>query len=194
METTFGKALDQPYGDGDELDRAGGAACWETVDCVTWGAFDPPIDFPDLQTNDAPAITNAMALRRTISAGCPTLLEPGDDTDDSAADFEEVIPDPFNNADPAGGPACPAPPNATIARRPKNKSRDRTPTWRFTSSPAGATFQCKLDKRPFVACTSPWTGRVKPGKHTFKVRARNANGADATPAVDRFRVLRRRHG
>jgi hypothetical protein len=198
VATTFGKALDQSYSDVNEINRAGGAACWESIDCVTWGNFTPPlVGFPDPQTNNAPAITDAMALRRTISPDCPTLLESGDDTDDSSIDFTEVTPDPFNNADPPGGTACPAPPappSTVITKSPKNRSRDRTPTWRFSSSPGGASFECRLDAKPFAPCTSPFTKRVKRGKHTFKVRARNGNGADATPAIDKFRVLRRRHG
>ncbi len=51
-------------------------------------------------------------------------------------------------------------------------------------------FQCKLDKGKFKTCASPKTYRVlKPGKHSFQVRAVDATGAaDATPAKRSFQI------
>ncbi len=174
-----------------------GAACWGTdqitpIDCVAWGNFTGSVGSP-VGTPTA-TVPDGDAVRRSITPGCPTLLQSADDTDDSATDFALATPAPRNNASPITETPCLAPPkpNTTITRTPRNRSRDRTPTWRFTSPAAGATFQCKLDARPFVACVSPFTRRVKPGRHAFKVRASNANGADLTPAVDKFRILRRR--
>ena len=133
-----------------------------------------------------------MALRRTIDPGCATLLEPSDDHDNSAADFSAVFPFPRpNSVAPAstpapaapGGPAAKArgPASAAPRRRagasPRKKTSDRTPTFRFASSEAGSTFQCKLDGKPFRRCRSPFT--TKPlalGPHTFKVRARDDSG------------------
>ena len=91
---------------------------------------------------------------------CPTLLEAGDDTDDSAADFANVFPAPRPNAVAPSehacaitGPAGGAYPNARRlagagqgghARRrrpqtrlrhiPRRVTRDRTPTFRFSSN------------------------------------------------------------
>ena len=42
-----------------------------------------------------------MALRRSIAPGCPTMLEPGDDTNNSAADFSADHAEP---AQQLGGP------------------------------------------------------------------------------------------
>jgi hypothetical protein len=39
-----------------------------------------------------------MALRRSITAGCATALEPSDDTDNSAADFAVTTPNPRPNS------------------------------------------------------------------------------------------------
>jgi len=59
---------------------------------------------------------------------------------------------------------------------------------RFTSE-AGARFQCKLDRRPYAACASPKTLRLKVGRHVFRVRAVDSAGnADPTPARATIRV------
>ena len=63
--------------------------------------------------------------------------------------------------------------------------------FKFTSTEAGSTFQCKLDRKPFKSCRSPkkYSG-LKPGKHVFKVRAIDAAGnTDSSPAVKKFKVL-----
>ncbi len=80
-------------------------------------------------------------------------------------------------------------PETKITKGPK-KTRKRRPKFKFTSNEAGATFQCKLDKRQYVACASPFkTRKLKPGKHKLQVRAVGSGGTDPTPAVRKFRVL-----
>jgi hypothetical protein len=56
---------------------------------------------------------------------------------------------------------------------------------------AGATFECRLDKRPPAPCVSPISYRVRPGAHTFTVFALSAAGADPTPASFGFKVKRK---
>ena len=56
----------------------------------------------------------------------------------------------------------------------------------FSSPTAGATFQCKVDKGSWKACTSKLkvaTTKLKVGKHTLRVRAVLAGQVDATPSV-----------
>jgi hypothetical protein len=62
--------------------------------------------------------------------------------------------------------------------------------FKFSSNEPGSTFQCKFDKRPFVKCRSSKTfKRLKPGKHTLKVRAVDSSGnVDKSPAIARFTV------
>jgi large repetitive protein len=61
--------------------------------------------------------------------------------------------------------------------------------FKFSSDQAGATFQCKVDKKAFKACTSPFKAKVKNGAHTFTVRAVNAQGvADPTPVEYKWTV------
>jgi len=85
-------------------------------------------------------------------------------------------------------------PETTIVKGPKARSHKRTAKFRFVSSEAGSTFQCKLDKKPFKPCRSPKKyKRLKPGKHVFQVRAIDAAGnRDKTPATRKFRILPRR--
>lgn len=76
----------------------------------------------------------------------------------------------------AGAPA--AKPRVKFRRRPPAKTRDRTPTFRFVSTVAGSTFECKLDRRPLRRCKSPLTlPRLGFDGHTFKVRAVAPGGA-----------------
>jgi hypothetical protein len=84
----------------------------------------------------------------------------------------------------------PAPPDTKITGKPKAKTRDRTPTFRFRATVAGATFQCKLDGAAFKACRSPFTTKpVSFGRHTVKVRARAGGRADPSPAKSSFKVI-----
>ena len=81
-------------------------------------------------------------------------------------------------------------PETTIVKAPR-RTHKRTVKFKFVSSEASSTFQCKLDRRPFKPCRSPKKYKgLKPGKHVFKVRAIDAAGnVDPTPAKKKFRVL-----
>jgi hypothetical protein len=204
-ETEFGVSADTALSAG-KLDPAGGAACWENLDCVSWGNFSGTL----LSSAGTPAavIPDGMALRRTIAPGCATLLEPTDDLDNSAADFSPVFPAPRpNSVAPSehrcaggndGGPGGGAPgpgqkdaPQTTLRRKPSKTTHDRTPTFRFTSNESGSTFQCKFDGKPFRSCRSPFTSRqLALGRHTFKVRARDDSGKlDPSPVSYGFKVF-----
>jgi len=187
-ESRFGIAADAGMPAG-LLDPAGGAVCWESLDCVSWGAFHGAALSPTGSPADPPGIPDEMALRRTIAPGCPTLLEATDDRDDSAADFSDVFPAPRPNsvapsehACSSQGPAAPGypasgspasgggdgpgagggarrRPQTRIRHRPRRVTRDRSPTFRFVSNRRGARFLCKLDRRRVRRCRSPFTAR-----------------------------------
>ncbi len=82
------------------------------------------------------------------------------------------------------------PPNTTITARPPSPTRLKTATFRFTSTQAGSTFQCRHMMGAWTACASgkTYTG-LKPGLHTFRVRAIDpAGNMDPTAAVVTWRV------
>src|SRR5829696_417221 len=89
----------------------------------------------------------------------------------------------------APGPA----PNTRIKRKPPSRTRSNTASFQFTSSAVGVTFECKLDKESFTPCTSPSTYVVHRGRHSFQVRARDADGTvDATPAKHSWKVRKKK--
>lgn len=79
------------------------------------------------------------------------------------------------------------PPKTTLSRRVLKRT---PPVWIFSfgSNEPGSTFECKLDKRPFKKCRSSKTfKRLRPGRHTLKVRAVDLSGnVDKSPAVAHF--------
>ncbi len=208
-EAEFGVSADTALAAGS-LDPNGGAVCWETLDCVSWGSFGGFAGpAPSPTGTPAPAIPAGMALRRTIAPGCATLLESSDDHDNSAADFALVFPAPRPNSVPPSERSCPggggffgggggagsngrkSGPQTTLRRKPGKRTHDRTPTFRFSSSEPGSSFQCKLDGRRFRSCRSPFTSKpLRLGRHVFKVRARDDSGKlDKSPARCRFRIV-----
>jgi len=203
-ETEFGVAADASLPAADRLDPAAGAVCWEEIDCVAWGAFASGLPSPAGADALPAGIPDEMALRRTIAPGCATALEKPDDRDNSATDFAAVFPDPRPNSvapsehacglasGPTGGAGAGGHAPATLLRRkPPRRTRDRTPTFRFASDEAGATFLCLLDRRAYRPCRSPFTTkRLATGRHVFRVRARDRSGLlDPSPASYRFHVL-----
>ncbi len=94
-----------------------------------------------------------------------------------------------------GGGALPTPiaPDTQILSEPIEKTRDRTPTFVFTSTAAGATFECAIDASPFAACMSPFTTAKlsRNDEHLFAVRAAAGGVSDPSPASDAFTVKRR---
>lgn len=91
-------------------------------------------------------------------------------------------------------PPAPAP-QTTISKHPagvvRTRSHTATVVFRFGSDQAGVSFLCKVDAGAFRACPAKLTRRFGVGRHSLRVKARNAAGlTDATPATFRFRVER----
>jgi len=84
------------------------------------------------------------------------------------------------------------PPNTIINARPPASTTSRRATFRFRSTEAGSTFQCRHMNGAWMSCRSPklYTGLTL-GLHTFRVRAIDkALNFDPTPALDRWRIRR----
>jgi hypothetical protein len=102
------------------LGPSAGAVCWPItelpIDCVSWGAFTGNGSLPSSAgspfqgTGTSGAIGDGKAIIRSIGAACPTFLEDGDDTNNSAADFSEATPNPRPNSAGITEVACPMPP------------------------------------------------------------------------------------
>lgn len=174
----------------------GGAVCWREglpPDCVSWGNFPFALPAPGAGTPVLPGgIPDGSSITRSITPGCATLLEDADDTNNSAVDFSQTAPSPRGNATPPTEKECDTDaPQTKIKKRPKNRSDDDSPTFKFKSDEPGSTFRCKLDKKKFKKCRSPKTYHgLDAGSHSFKVKSTDAAGnIDKTPAKDTFKVL-----
>lgn len=135
------------------------------------------------------------------AAGSPTV-------DAGLVDAETGATDVYGDARPQGAandigadelavPAPPAdttPPETTITKGPKRKSKKRKATFAFVSSESGSTFECSLDRGAFEACDSTLKlTKLKRRKHVLAVRAIDAAGnADATPASAKWKVKKKR--
>jgi hypothetical protein len=113
---------------------------------------------------------------------------------------DECVPDcRAPSPPPSPGPPEPEvgdtnPPDTTITDGPKDKTKKKEATFQFASSEPGSSFQCAIDAQALkVPCTSPYTVKVKKGKHTFQVRATDAAGnVDASPAIDSWKVKKKK--
>ena len=89
----------------------------------------------------------------------------------------------------AAVPSDTTPPNTRIVSGPPRNTYKTKAKFRFASSEAQSSFQCKLDKKPWRGCSNPFKRSVKPAKHVFKVRAIDRFGnVDPTPARFGWRV------
>ena len=113
---------------------------------------------------------------------------------DGAHTFEVRATDPAGNVDatPASRSFTvdTAAPNTTIDSGPSGPTNDATPTFAFSSSQAGSTFECRVDAGAWGSCSTPeTTASLADGAHTFEVRATDpAGNVDPTPASRSFTV------
>ena len=168
----------------------GGAACFDTLDCVSWGGFTGAGVLPAPTGNPAPAIPAGTSLERSITPNCATLLEDADDTNNSVADFALAPPTPRNNATPPTEVACQ--PDTKIDKGPRKKTKKKKATFEFSSTTPGATFECSVDGKAFAPCASPFKVKVKKGKHEFEVRAVLAGVTDGSPAERNWKVKKKK--
>ena len=89
-------------------------------------------------------------------------------------------------------PVPPAPvPDTSKIKGPKSVTKPATAKFKFSSPTAGATFQCKVDKKKWKSCSSPYkvkTKKLDVGKHKLRVRAVLNGVVDPTPSTKKFKV------
>ena len=113
---------------------------------------------------------------------------------DGAHTFEVRATDPVGNVDPTPASRSftvdTAAPDTTIDSGPSGPTNDATPTFTFSSSQAGSTFECRVDGGAWASCSSPYTtAALGDGPHTFEVRTIDpAGNVDPTPASLSFTV------
>jgi hypothetical protein len=103
---------------------SGGAACWDVVDCVSWGAYMGSTPSPT-GTSIQGGLSSTQVSVRTIARGCPTLLDEPDDTNDSNSDFGFAVGFPVrtNSVAPTETACPPAPIPTTPAPTAKKKCK-----------------------------------------------------------------------
>jgi CSLREA domain-containing protein len=167
------------------------------TDCAftaTGGLQNANADLGPLQDNGGPTDTHALgpgsqAIDAANPANCPSVDQRGvarvGICDIGAFEFVPPMEEPVAEDT--------TPPETTITRKPRNKTKKKTATFEFVASEP-ATFTCTLDGRDqFKPCTSPTKVKVKKGRHKFEVRAMDAAGnADPTPASDRWKRKKKR--
>ncbi|MFL5892803.1 MAG: choice-of-anchor Q domain-containing protein [Solirubrobacterales bacterium] len=130
---------------------------------------------PAIDTGSNAAFPAFSGESATDVAGTPRVLDGnGDGTArrDKGA-YEVALPETSIDSGPGNG----------------SKTRDRTPTFGFSSNEPGSTFECRTDGGTFSSCSSDYTtGSLVDGLHTFEVRATNEGFTDPTPATRTFTV------
>jgi hypothetical protein len=123
------------------------------------------------------------ALDSAGNAGAPasrsfTVLAPGGGGDGDGGD---------GGGGGGGEPADTDPPETTIVR---TRTRGDTAVVRFGADEPVAGYRCRLDRKPYGACTSPRRLRgLEAGVHRLRVIATDlAGNADPTPAKARIEV------
>jgi Ca2+-binding RTX toxin-like protein len=103
---------------------------------------------------------------------------------------DTVVADPVDVLEACENVQLPAPETGAITGPKKVKAGVKA-SYTFSSPTPGATFQCQLDgKGAWKSCASPYTLRtkkLKPGKHTLRVRAVTST-PDASPSSLKVKV------
>jgi hypothetical protein len=140
-------------------------------------------------------VANGASLD-TASLGQHTFTVYAEDTEggtsSKAVNYTVLSSAPTPPSNPT--PHTPSAPDTLLGSHPAKKikttKRKVKVKFTFSSSPAGATFKCKLDKAAFSPCVSPKSYKVKPGKHKFSVAAVKGGLTDPTPATFKFKVVK----
>lgn len=144
-----------------------------------------------------------QALIDFASVGDPTPIECEVIREGGPEEFDELPlltppPPPLPPPPPPPPSADRTPPRTRLLRHPAKLLRvasggHKRIAFRFGADEA-ASFECKLDRKPFTRCRSPRRYRVGTGRHAFHVAAVDVAGnRDRTPALFAFKVVAFKH-
>jgi hypothetical protein len=199
---------------GFNLDEDGSCGFSEPTDLTGAAGLDPV-----LRDNGGPTPTHALlpgspaldrgsafgsstdqrGLPRPVDFATVSNTEGGDGSDIGAFELQALPVPPATSPRPKPILITPVagdrqPPNTRIASGPARVTFKRLATFRFASTEAQSSFQCRVDKRRWRECASPYARKVSAGKgagrkHVFQVRAIDRFGnVDPTPARFGWRV------
>ena len=173
-------------GTGTVASTPSGIACQPT--CIA--SFDSGTEVTLTATPSGGSTFAGWSGACTGTADCVVDLD-----GDSGVFATFVAPSTGGGGGGGGGGAPASPPNTSLGAA-KVKAKARKATFKFTGAGgSGAlSFECKLDRKPFAACTSPKKyNNLKPGKHTFQARAKDGSGqSDSSPVTKKFKIPKRR--
>lgn len=146
----------------------------------------PAIDRGDSFGSDS----DQRGLPRPSDFATISNTEGGDGSDIGAFELQAPAPAPAPGVLIDLRPTDSTPPNTRIVIGPPRSTFKRLAKFRFASTEAQSTFQCKVDKKKWRVCRNPFKRKVSAGrKHVFKVRAIDRFGnVDPTPARFGWRV------
>lgn len=135
------------------------------------------------------SVVDQRGLKRPVDLGTVSNAEGGDGSDIGAFEVQAPPPPPVLVGP---SPADTQPPNTRVVSGPPRATFKRLAKFRFASTEAQSTFQCRVDRKPWRRCRNPYKRKVSAGrKHVFRVRAIDRFGnVDPTPARFGWRVKR----
>jgi thermitase len=188
-----------------------GLSALQTIDAILTGASALPVRDPvrHIRTEGIADACQAIAVASGASfqAECPGSSENVPAEQPPTVDVPSELPPSAPIEPPQPGPQPqpqPGPqgqrdtaaPATFFGKRPakvvRTRGRAARVVFTFLSNETGATFVCRIDRAPYRPCLGRLARRFRLGAHVVRVLARDAAGnVDPTPAVVRFRVVRR---
>ncbi len=112
----------------------------------------------------------------------------GEDSDDDGDGVGDGVDSCVLEPGPVSNGGCPDedPPSVTFNEAPKKKTTKRSAKFRWEADEV-STFECKLDNKAYQSCDGSFSVKVKPGKHSFTVRATDQADNEGT-ATHRWTV------
>jgi hypothetical protein len=83
------------------------------------------------------------------------------------------------------------PPVTRITKHPRKRGTKARAKFRFVADEPAA-FECRLDRKPFAPCSSPFSRKVARKRHTFRVRATDEQGNIGGGDKFKWKVKRKR--